>query len=133
MAEEKVVTLHRLLSDVPGYQYSDDELDAIEEVDPAMALRLARVQHQAAQQQRDMPSDAPVVEEDVRRAIDEARRILAQDGGDLELVEIQDRIVKVRLKGACVGCPNAVLDLRNVVERLIKTHAPGVHEVQNIF
>ncbi len=134
MAEEKVITLHGLLSEDPDHVYSDEELDAIEEIDAAMALRLARVQHMADLQQGGPAHDGSAIDpQSVADAIEEARQILSQDGGDIELVGIDGRTVRVRMKGACVGCPNAVLDLRNVVERLVKSHAPGVAEVVNTF
>lgn len=133
MTGTKLPLLQDLVSTDPAHQYTEDELDAIEQIDAAMALRLARAQHLAQQNRQEAPSDQTIDEAQVRLAIDEARAILAQDGGDLELIEIQGRTVKVRLKGACVGCPNATLDLRNVVERIIKRRSPGVHEVQNTF
>ncbi len=133
MSESTELRLQALLSDDPAHVYSEDELDAIEEIDPAMALRLARVQHFSAQQAQSVASDAPIDPEAVAAAVEEARRILAQDGGDIELVDIRERVVRVRLKGACVGCPNSVLDLKNVVERLVWARAPGVTEVQNVF
>jgi len=71
----------------------------------------------------------------VREAIDEARAILARDGGDIELVEVDhaQATVVVLMKGACAGCPNSVLDLRNVVERLVRGRCPGVARVVNRF
>ncbi len=127
--------LEDLLSDDPEHVYSEEELDAIEEIDMAMALRLARVQHLAAQaaEHDDEPVTGPVDAAQVAAAIDEARQILAQDGGDIELVAIEQNVVKVRMKGACAGCPNSVLDLRNIVERLVKSRVAGVARVENCF
>lgn len=126
--------VEHLLSEDPDHVYSEDELDAIEAIDPELALRLDRAQTFALRAQADTPDlNAPVDEQAVRMAIDEARKILSQDGGDLEYVGLQDRIVLVRLKGACVGCPRSTLDLKNVVERLVKSRAPGVHSVSNQF
>lgn len=126
--------LRSLLSDDPDHVYTEAELDAIEAVDAELALRIDRAQvvaeRQSAAGQED---DAPVAEDAVAAAVDEARSILARDGGDLELVEIRDRVVHVRMKGACVGCPNAPLDLRNVVERLVRSRVPGVRRVVNTF
>jgi toxin CptA len=133
MSEDKANALQRLLSADTGHVYSEDELDAIEEVDSEMALRLARVQHLSQLAQAEEQSNATVDIRQVEDAITQARAILSQDGGDIELIGVENRIVKVRLKGACVGCPNAALDLKNVVERLVKTRSPGVLEVQNIF
>lgn len=131
--ETKEALLRALLQDDPAHIYSDEELDTIEEIDPALALRLARVQHIARQAAPANATNVAVDEAAVAAAVTEAQRILAQDGGDIELVGIVDRVVTVRLKGACVGCPNAVLDLRNVVERLIRAKAPGVLTVLNRF
>jgi len=122
-----------LLSDNSEHVYSDEELDAIEQLDAALALRIDRMQFLAKQARVVQDCDEPIHIEDVSLAIEEARKILQQDGGDLELVGIYDRTVRVRLKGACVGCPNAALDLKNVVERLIRAHAPGVQRIENVF
>lgn len=135
MSDNREARLQGLLNPDSDHFYSEDELDAIEALDPQLALRLDRAQTLAARE-ADAPnaeSDASVNPADVTAAVDEARRILMQDGGDIELVAIAGRTVRVRLKGACVGCPRAVLDLRNVVERLIKSRAPGVREVLNSF
>jgi len=115
--------------------YTEEELDAIEELDAELALRLDRAQTLAARDQaadREPPS-GPVDPAKVAEAVEEARRILMQDGGDIELVEVDGPTVRVRMKGACVGCPRSVLDLKNVVERLVRSRAPGVHEVVNTF
>lgn len=125
--------LEALLSDDPDHVYSDEELDAIEAIDPEMALRIDRVQTQARRQGGNVVVEGPIDEAVVREAVEEARKILMQDGGDIEFVAIEDRTVRVRLKGACVGCPRSTLDLRNVVERLVRSRAPGVARVVNEF
>jgi toxin CptA len=125
--------LEALLSEDPDHVYSDEELDAIEAIDAEMALRLDRVQTLARRRAEAVVADGPVDEAGVREAVEEARRILMQDGGDIEFVALEDRIVRVRLKGACVGCPRSTLDLRNVVERLIRSKEPGVEKVVNEF
>jgi toxin CptA len=125
--------LDQLLSQDPDHFYTEDELDAIEELDVELALRIDRAQTLAAREAGEAPAEGPIDEEKVRAAVEEARRILMQDGGDIEFVDIVDRTVHVRLKGACVGCPRATLDLRNVVERLIRSKVPGVAEVVNTF
>lgn len=132
---ERDPRLASLLSDDPDHVYSEEELDAIEAVDAELALRIDRAQVLSARAMEtgNLDSDAPVDELAVADAIEEARLILARDGGDLELVEIRDRVVRVRMKGACVGCPNAPLDLKNVVERLIRSRVPGVLRVVNAF
>ncbi|WP_018875327.1 MULTISPECIES: NifU family protein [unclassified Thioalkalivibrio] len=128
-----MVDVSHLLNDDPDHVYSEDELDAIEELDPELALRLDRAQTFAEREASDVPADGPIDEDAVRAAIEEARRILMQDGGDIEFVELDGRTVRVRLKGACVGCPRSTLDLKNVVERLVRSRAPGVASVANTF
>ncbi len=125
--------VEHLLSDDPDHVYTEDELDAIEEVDPELALRLDRAQTFAQRKAEDQPAEGPIDEDAVRQAVEEARRILMQDGGDIEYVGLEGRTVQVRLKGACVGCPRSTLDLRNVVERLVRSRAPGVERVANTF
>ncbi|SEK26976.1 toxin CptA [Ectothiorhodospira marina] len=132
MADESK-PLEALLHPDPGHVYSEAELDAIEEVDTELALRLDRAQTLAAREREVLPADGPVVFEQVALAVEEARRILMQDGGDIELVDIEDRTVRVRLKGACVGCPRSALDLKQVVERLVRARVPGVAQVVNTF
>ena len=58
---------------------------------------------------------------------------LQADGGDVELVSIDEEtgIVKVRLKGACAGCPMSQMTLKNSIERLMKKEVPGVKSVQS--
>lgn len=61
------------------------------------------------------------------------RPFLAMEGGDVELIEItKDNVVKVRLKGACGGCPMAQLTLTNLVENTIKSQLPQVQRVEAI-
>ncbi|MGM0553093.1 MAG: NifU family protein [Pseudomonadota bacterium] len=128
-----MVDVSHLLRDDPDHTYSEEELDAIEALDPELALRLDRAQTFAAREAADVPAEGPIDEDAVRAAIEEARRILMQDGGDIEFVELEGRTVRVRLKGACVGCPRSTLDLKNVVERLVRARAPGVANVANTF
>ena len=65
----------------------------------------------------------------VEKSLDRVRPFLAADGGSVELVEVNDGVVKVRLTGACGGCPMATMTLKNFVEREIKKQVPGVKEV----
>jgi toxin CptA len=128
-----MAAVDHLLNDDPEHVYSEDELDAIEDIDPELALRLDRAQTFARRQASDEPAEGPIDEAAVRQAVEEARRILMQDGGDIEYVGLNGRTVQVRLKGACVGCPRSTLDLKNVVERLVRARAPGVERVANTF
>lgn len=68
--------------------------------------------------------------EEVKDVLDQIRPGLQADGGDVELVEItDDGIVKVRLVGACQGCPMSTLTLKNGIERTLKKKLPEVEEV----
>jgi len=63
----------------------------------------------------------------VKETLDTIRPQLQADGGDLELVNIEeDGTVKVKLRGACAGCPGAAMTLQFGVERILKEHCPGV-------
>lgn len=70
--------------------------------------------------------------EQVEKAINEIRPLLQADGGDVELVDIEDGVVKVRLKGACDGCPGAVYTLKNGIEQRLKTLIPEVKSVEAV-
>ena len=66
----------------------------------------------------------------VQRAIDRIRPNLQADGGDVQLLEVtDDGLVKVRLLGACHGCPMAHMTLKNGIERYLKKEVPEVREV----
>ena len=69
------------------------------------------------------------VREEVSQAIDEIRPALQADGGDIQLVDVVDNIVKVRLVGACAGCPMSQMTLAMQVERIIKQRVPQIERV----
>lgn len=113
--------------------YTEAELDALETTDPDKAYRIARAQAMAARvRPAARVAEGPPDVDKVREAVNDVRQILMRDGGDIELVDIQGSLVRVRMKGACVGCPNSVLDLRNVVEKVL-LGVPGVTGVENTF
>jgi Fe-S cluster biogenesis protein NfuA len=70
------------------------------------------------------------MKEKVQHAIENIRPMLQRDGGDVELVDVQDGIVTVRLKGACHGCQMAQMTLKNGIEKLLKREVPEVKAVQ---
>ena len=72
------------------------------------------------------------MEEQVSAVIDEIRPLLQADGGDIELVDIEGGVVKVRLRGACAGCPGAQMTLKMAVERRIKAQVPEVERVESV-
>ena len=68
----------------------------------------------------------------VEQALAKIRPLLQRDGGDIELVEVTDGVVKVRLTGACKGCPMSQMTLKQGVERLLMKEVPGLREVQAV-
>ncbi|RMF94009.1 MAG: NifU family protein [Candidatus Schekmanbacteria bacterium] len=70
--------------------------------------------------------------EKVKSVIDKIRPRLQMDGGDIELVSIEDNVVKVKLQGACHGCPGAQMTLKMGVERMIKEEVPEIKEVISV-
>ena len=67
--------------------------------------------------------------EKVETVLAEIRPALQADGGDVELVDVSEGTVKVRLKGACAGCPMSTMTLKNGIERILKEQIPEVKEV----
>ena len=70
--------------------------------------------------------------EKVVAALDKVRPSLQADGGDVELVEVVDGVVKVRLKGACAGCPMSQMTLKNGIESYLKQEIPEVKSVESV-
>jgi len=69
-------------------------------------------------------------EEKVKEVIDAIRPALQGHGGDVELVGVEDdNTVKVRLQGACQGCPGATMTMKMGIERILKEKVPEVKEV----
>ena len=70
------------------------------------------------------------MKEKVEEALAKVRPFLQRDGGDVQLVDVSESgVVKVRLKGACSGCPGAKITLKQGIERVLKQEVPGVKEV----
>jgi toxin CptA len=124
--------LDRVKVDAPFY--TEDELDALERENPRAALRIAREQALLRRQletQVPQGSRLPSTQE-IAATLAEARHILMRDGGDLEFVSLEGAVLTVRLKGACAGCPRSALDLKNVVEALVRRRFPAVREVRRL-
>ena len=68
----------------------------------------------------------------VEIALKDIRPMLQADGGDVELVDVQDGIVKVRLTGACGGCPMSQMTLKNGIEVRLKEAVPEVVSVESV-
>ena len=80
---------------------------------------------------RDSEEDS--MESEVRQALEGIRPMLQADGGDVELVEVTETgVVRVRLQGACHGCPMAQLTIKDGIERRLKEEVPGVTEVEAV-
>ena len=68
----------------------------------------------------------------VERVIERIRPAVQMDGGDIELVGIEDGIVKLRLVGACHGCPSSMMTLKAGIERAIQAEVPEVKGVEAV-
>ncbi|SCX76794.1 NifU family protein [Thiohalorhabdus denitrificans] len=132
----KEIELLQLVAELERF-YTEEELDEIEETDPDRAYELARAQALAEQyglepgQQPATDEDLTIDHERVKAALEEAAQLLRGDGGDLELVDIDGSRVRVRMLGACSGCPSSTMDLKTIVERKVKQRVPGISEVVN--
>lgn len=73
-----------------------------------------------------------MTEEKIREVLDKIRPNLQRDGGDVEFVGEENGVVKVRLQGACAGCPMSQMTLKNGIERLLKTEIPEVKLVESV-
>jgi Fe-S cluster biogenesis protein NfuA/nitrite reductase/ring-hydroxylating ferredoxin subunit len=69
------------------------------------------------------------VEERVRQALDDVRPYLESHGGDVELLDVQDGVVRLRLQGSCQGCPSSAATLKLAIEDAIHQAAPDVERV----
>ena len=70
--------------------------------------------------------------EKVEAALNKIRPALQNDGGDVELVDVSDGIVKVKLTGACGGCPMSTMTLKMGIERIIREVIPEIKEVVSV-
>ena len=77
-----------------------------------------------------MPDD---VRERVSKVIDRIRPAVQADGGDVEVVDVTEGgVVRIRLHGACVGCPSSTMTLRMGIERNLRQHVPEVTSVEAV-
>ena len=73
------------------------------------------------------------MKEEVKKVIDRIRPSLQADGGDVELIDVgDDCVVKVRLVGACHGCPMAQMTLKNGIEKTLQQEVPAVKSVVSV-
>jgi Fe-S cluster biogenesis protein NfuA len=73
------------------------------------------------------------IHEQVQDVLDKLRPFLLRDGGDCELVDVEDGIVKLRLLGACGSCPSSTITLKAGIERALLEEVPGIVEVEQVF
>ncbi len=74
-----------------------------------------------------------LTEENVETVLDELRPYLISDGGNVELVDIEGPIVKLRLQGACGSCPSSTMTLKMGIERRLREKIPEIAEVEQAF
>lgn len=70
--------------------------------------------------------------EKVKASLEKIRPALIADGGDLELISVTDGVVKVKLTGACAGCPMSTMTLKMGIERVLKQDIPEIKEVVSV-
>ena len=74
-----------------------------------------------------------MTKEQVDKVLEKIRPSLQADGGDVELVDVEDGIVKVRLQGACCGCPMSQMTLKNGIEKILKEEIPEIKSVEPVI
>ena len=67
--------------------------------------------------------------EKVEAALEQVRPALLADGGDVELIDVKEGVVTLRLTGACGGCPMAMMTLKGGIERILKEQVPEIKQV----
>ncbi|TDF98900.1 NifU family protein [Paenibacillus piri] len=71
--------------------------------------------------------------DEVLEVLDKLRPFLQRDGGDVELVDVEDGIVKLKLVGACGSCPSSTITLKAGIERALLEEVEGIEEVVQVF
>ena len=79
-----------------------------------------------------MSDEQKSLTEQVETVLIEVRKMIQRDGGDLELISVDDDagLVKVRFQGACVGCPSAAITFQSAIERTLKQAIPQIKTVE---
>ena len=80
-----------------------------------------------------MTTEQQTMFDQVSDVLEKLRPLLLRDGGDCELVDVNDGIVKLRLLGACGTCPSSTITLKAGIERALLEEVPGVVEVEQVF
>lgn len=73
-----------------------------------------------------------IMEEQIRKKLDELRVHLQADGGDLEIVSVEDKNVKLRLKGACGSCPHATMTIKDGLQRILREEIDPEIEIERV-
>ncbi len=74
-----------------------------------------------------------LTEENVEKVLDDLRPYLMADGGNVDLVEIEGPIVKLKLQGACGSCPSSAMTLKMGIERRLREFIPEIAEVEQVM
>ncbi len=77
-------------------------------------------------------STLALTNENVEKVLDDLRPYLMADGGNVELVELDGPVVKLRLQGACGSCPSSAMTLRMGIERRLREFIPEIAEVEQV-
>ncbi len=72
------------------------------------------------------------IEQKVQKTLDKIRPQIQADGGDIEFVAVEKQTLKVRLRGACAGCPMAAMTLKQGVEAIVKQEIPEILKVEAV-
>ncbi len=80
-----------------------------------------------------MPETLELNPTNVEKVLDQLRPYLMADGGNVELVELDGPVVKLRLQGACGACPSSTMTLRMGIERKLRDSIPDILEVEQVF
>ena len=80
-----------------------------------------------------MTTEQQTMFDQVNEVLEKLRPFLLRDGGDCELVDVEDGIVKLRLLGACGTCPSSTITLKAGIERALLEEVPGFVEIEQVF
>jgi Fe-S cluster biogenesis protein NfuA len=72
------------------------------------------------------------IEQKVQKTLDKIRPQIQADGGDIDFVSVENRTLKVRLRGTCAGCPMAAMTLKQGVEAMVKKEVPEILKVEAV-
>ncbi len=87
----------------------------------------------AANRDWQLKKRSTILKEKIEQSLNNIRKYLQADGGDVELVSEENGYVKVRLTGACGSCPMATMTLRNVVEEALRADVPEIKSVEQVM